>query len=197
MVKNYNKEMQNIILQLQKEKKKPTLLLHSCCAPCSSSVIERLKPYFEITVYYYNPNIDSLEEYQLRFNEQKRLCELLGVNFFGEQHLKEQFLNCVKGYEKEVEGGSRCKLCFNLRLNKTAEFASNNGYEFFTTTLSVSPLKNSALLNEIGFEIAKEKKVKFLYADFKKQNGYIRSIELSKEYGLYRQNYCGCEFSKR
>ena len=197
MVINYNKEKQNIILQLQKENKKPTLLLHSCCAPCSSSVIERLKNFFNVTVYYYNPNIDSLEEYNLRYNEQQRLCKTLGVNFVGEEHLKEQFLTCVKGYEQEKEGGSRCKLCFRLRLNKTAEYALNNGYEFFTTTLSVSPLKNSNLLNEIGKELQNEYNVNFLMADFKKENGYKRSIELSKEYNLYRQNYCGCEFSKK
>ncbi len=196
MVINYDKEMQNIILQLQKENKKPKLLLHSCCAPCSSSVIERLKPYFEITVYYYNPNIDTLEEYELRFNEQKRLCHTLGVNFVGEEHLKEQFLTCVKGYEKELEGGARCKLCFNLRLAKSAKYAKENGYEYFTTTLSVSPLKNSTLLNQIGKELEEVYKVKFLPSDFKKQNGYLRSIELSKAHNLYRQNYCGCEFSK-
>lgn len=197
MVKNYNTEMQNIILQLQKENKKPTLLLHSCCAPCSSSVIERLKPYFEITVYYYNPNIDTLEEFELRKTEQERLCESLGVNFIGKEHCKLQFLTAVKGYEKEKEGGSRCNVCFRLRLEETAKFAKEKGYEYFTTTLSVSPLKNSTLLNQIGKELEEIYKVNFLPSDFKKENGYIRSIELSKQYNLYRQNYCGCEFSKR
>lgn len=177
-----------------------TLLLHSCCAPCSSYVLEYLSQYFEITVLYYNPNITYGEEYEYRKSEQKRLigemqskypikfmdCDYDPVNFFA----------AVKGYEKEPEGGARCKLCFDMRLRKTAELAAEGKFDYFTTTLTISPLKNAELLNEIGNALSLEYDVEYLNSDFKKRNGYKRSIELSKQYNLYRQDYCGCVFSK-
>ena len=191
---NYDKLMQEIISGL---KYKPSLLLHSCCAPCSTACIERLKEFFDITVFYYNPNIDSESEFNLRLSEQEKLCKTLGVKIVKTEHQKNDFLQAVNGYEGEKEGGRRCFICYRLRLEKTAEFAKLNGYDFFTTTLTVSPLKNSDKINCIGMEIETEKSVKFLPSDFKKRGGMLRSVELSKQYGLYRQNYCGCSFSKR
>lgn len=192
---NYDKLMQEqIALAVKSGKNK--LLLHACCAPCSSSCIERLKEYFDITVYFYNPNMDSEKEYNLRAEEQKRLCQIMQVDCVIERYNKEEFLSVVTGLENEREGGTRCVKCFDMRLDKTAEYALKNGFDYFTTTLTVSPLKNADLLNKIGAKISSEKGVAFLHTDFKKQNGYKRSIELSKEYGLYRQNYCGCIFSK-
>ena len=193
---NFDKQMQEIINTLVKESKKPSLLLHACCAPCSSACIERLKEVFDITIYFYNPNMDSLDEYSLRANEQVKLCKLMGVNCVVIEYNDNEFYSQVKGLENEREGGRRCLKCFELRLNSTAKFAKQNGFDFFTTTLTVSPLKNSQVLNEIGYSCEKELGVKFLPSDFKKKNGYSRSIELSKEYDLYRQNYCGCVFSK-
>lgn len=195
-MENYNREMEKIIDELKKSGQKPKLLLHSCCAPCSSACIERVKDFFDVTVYYYNPNIDTLEEYSLRYQEQERLCSSLGVNFVGEDYGKEDFYKVVKGLEDKPEGGARCKECFALRLSKSADYAKANGFDFFTTTLTVSPLKDAYVLNEIGQKIANAKGVKWLPSDFKKKGGYQRSIELSKQYELYRQNYCGCEFSK-
>ena len=192
---NYDKLMQEEI-DAVKESGKNKLLLHACCAPCSSSCIERLKERFDITVYFYNPNMDSEEEYLLRAKEQVRLCEQLSVKCVVEDYNPKEFLSAVTGLEKEREGGARCVKCFYLRLNKTAEYALKNGFNYFTTTLTVSPLKNADLLNKIGQKIQGERGVKFLPSDFKKGDGYKRSIELSKEYGLYRQNYCGCIFSK-
>ena len=192
---NYDKLMQEqIALAVKNGKNK--LLLHACCAPCSSSCIERLKEHFDITVYFYNPNMDSEKEYNLRAEEQKRLCKIMQVDCVVEKYNKEEFLSVVAGLENEREGGARCDKCFDMRLDKTAEYALKNGFDYFTTTLTVSPLKNADLLNKIGDKISSEKGVAFLHTDFKKQNGYKRSIELSKEYSLYRQNYCGCEFSK-
>lgn len=176
--------------------KKPKLLLHSCCAPCSSACIERLLSLFDITVYYCNPNIDTEEEFDLRAKEQKRLCEYFGVNSVAEKYDSAEFLAAVSGLEKEKEGGARCKECFYLRLKKTAEYAAKNGFDYFTTTLTISPLKNAEVLNETGMRVAEETGTKFLFSDFKKGGGYQRSIELSKELNLYRQNYCGCKFSK-
>ncbi len=193
---NYDVEMQKIINATKGAGVKPRLLLHSCCAPCSSACIERLLPYFEITVIYYNPNIDTASEHDKRLTEQEGLCKTLGIDIISFPHLKEEFLRVVNGYEKEKEGGARCEKCFKLRLEKTAELASEKGYDYFATTLTVSPLKNAGLINKIGIEIAEKLKVKYLPSDFKKQGGYQKSIELSKQYGLYRQNYCGCEFSK-
>ena len=194
---NYDKIMQSIILDCQKENTKPKLLLHSCCAPCSTACIERLKDYFDLTVYYFNPNIDTLEEYQKRLNEQIKYCQQLNIKVIGEEFQKELFLSAVTGKENEKEGGARCSVCFNLRLTQTAKKAREEKFDFFATTLTVSPLKNATLINEIGLEIEKDINVKYLPTDFKKGGGYLRSIEISKENGLYRQNYCGCEFSKR
>ncbi len=192
---NYDLKMQNIISGLGD--KKHELLLHCCCAPCSTACIERLKDGFDITAYFYNPNIDTEDEFNHRAEELKRYCSLQKVGCVTEEYDKQNFLSVASGLEKEQEGGARCKECFYLRLKRTAEKAKELGVEYFTTTLTVSPLKNAELLNKIGERIEKETGVKFLPSDFKKRGGYLRSIELSKEFDLYRQNYCGCEFSKR
>ena len=188
--------MEKIISEHKNSEIKPTLLMHSCCAPCSSACLERVKDFFDITVYYYNPNIDSAEEFFKRANEQKRLCAALNVKAIVEPYIAEEFFGVTKGLEKEPEGGARCEKCFYLRLKKTAETAKAQGFNYFTTTLTLSPLKNAALLNETGERVSVETGVSWLPSDFKKRGGYQRSIELSKEYGLYRQNYCGCIFSK-
>lgn len=188
--------MEEIISKLDKSGVKKSLLLHSCCAPCSSSCIERLKDYFNLTIYFYNPNLDSEEEYLLRLKEQVRLCELLDIDYLLEDYNNSDFISVAKGYESYFEGGARCERCFNLRLNKTAEKAKEKGFDYFATTLTVSPLKNAQKINQIGLEIEKKVGVNFLPTDFKKKGGYSRSIELSKEYNLYRQNYCGCVYSK-
>lgn len=194
---NYDQKMIEIINKEGRQGRKPKLVLHSCCAPCSTACLERLTPFFEVTVFYYNPNIDTLEEYNLRKQEQLKLCQSLGVNFVGLEHMQTDFLQNISGYEREAEGGSRCAICFNLRLSKTAEYAKDNGYDYFTTTLTVSPHKNSQIINEIGQEIGNKTGVSFLPSDFKKQGGFLRSTELARKYQLYRQNYCGCEFSKQ
>ena len=191
---NYDAVMQNIIGGLKGEKKR--LLLHSCCAPCSTACIERLKDFFDITVYYYNPNIDGKKEFDLRAEEQKRLCKTLGVPLIIEEYDCSEFYSLVKGLESAVEGGARCAKCFELRLNKSGTKAKEKGFDYFATTLTVSPLKNAKLINEIGLTVQESVGVKYLPTDFKKRNGYLRSIELSNEFLLYRQNYCGCEFSK-
>ncbi len=199
--------MQNYQLLLEKELEKikyegitPKLLLHSCCAPCSSYCLEYLSKFFEITVLYFNPNIED-DEYNRRLEEQKRLVGELktknSISVIAPSHNTDEFYSAIKGYEKEKEGGKRCEICFRLRLSETAKFARKNGFDYFTTTLSISPLKNATLLNSIGEEYSKEFGVKYLFSDFKKKGGYLRSIELSKEYSLYRQDYCGCVFSKR
>ncbi len=195
-VENFDKNMQKILDNLAKEGVKPRLLLHSCCAPCSSACLERIKDYFDITVFYYNPNLDSKEEFNLRAKEQERLCALFGVNCVVVDYNADEFLSVAKGLEGEREGGARCTECFNLRLSKTACFVKENGFDYFATTLTVSPLKNAKLLNEIGEKTGQNLSVKYLATDFKKRGGYQRSIELSHEYDLYRQNYCGCAFSK-
>ncbi len=192
---NYNKLMLEEIAKNNGEKKK--LLLHSCCAPCSTACIERLKEHFDLTIYYYNPNIDTEEEFNLRANEQVRYCKKVGVECVVTDYDKQSFLTASLGKEKEKEGGARCRECFNLRLCKTAKKAKEKGFDYFATTLTVSPLKNAGLINEIGLELERLFSVKYLPTDFKKDNGYLRSITLSKENGLYRQNYCGCEFSKK
>ena len=192
---NYDLELEKIIKE--NEGVKPTLLLHSCCGPCSSACIERLKPFFDITILYYNPNIEPIEEYTKRKNEQIRFINEIGeVKFLDCDWDNDMFLNMSKGLEKEKEGGIRCHKCYDLRLNKTAELAKEENFEYFGTTLTVSPYKNSQVINEIGDKLSKEHNVKFLFSDFKKKNGYTRSIELSKEYNLYRQDYCGCVYSK-
>jgi predicted adenine nucleotide alpha hydrolase (AANH) superfamily ATPase len=177
------------------------LLLHSCCAPCSSYVLEYLSAYFRVTLFYYNPNITSAEEYRHRLEEQRRFIESMPlasqISFMEGRYDPEHYLTLVKGYEQEREGGKRCLLCYGMRLREAAEAAKEGGFDYFTTTLSISPLKNSKVLNDIGNQLAKEYGVNYLYSDFKKHGGYQRSIELSREYGLYRQNYCGCEFSKQ
>ena len=191
--RNFDTEMQNLI---EKNKGKK-LLLHSCCAPCSTACIERLKDYLDITIYYYNPNIDSDFEYNKRLNEQIKYCDGLGIKVVYEDHNSSDFYDIAKGLENEKEGGSRCEKCFYLRLNKTANKCKELGFDFFATTLTVSPLKNSALINAIGEKIENITGAKYLVSDFKKKDGYKRSVSLSNENSLYRQNYCGCEFSKR
>lgn len=177
----------------------PTLLLHSCCAPCSSSVIETLANNFVITVFYYNPNIDPQQEYRKRADEQKRFLTQISANYpvayLEGAYESQAFDSACIGLENEPEGGLRCKSCFQLRLLKTAQTAKAQQFEYFGTTLSVSPHKNAQLLNELGEKIGNENGVPFLPADFKKKNGYLRSIQLAKEYDLYRQEYCGCKYS--
>lgn len=196
---NYQKELEKLLDTLQREARVPRLLLHSCCAPCSSYVLEYLSEYFEITVFYYNPNIYPSTEYEKRVEEQKLLIEKLKtkhpVSMLAGPYDKELFYEMAIGLEEMPEGGSRCFSCYELRLRKTAEMAKKGGFDYFTTTLSISPLKNAAKLNEIGGTLGEEYGVNYLFSDFKKKNGYKRSTELSKIYGLYRQDYCGCEFS--
>lgn len=199
--KNYQKELDNIIQKLQG--KVPRLFLHSCCAPCSSYVLEYLCPFFDITVFYYNPNISASAEYKKRVEEQKRL--IAAYNAEGKGHpIKivegdyepERFYEAVNGYEQCGEGSERCFRCFDLRLRETAIKAKEQGFDYFGTTLTISPLKNAAKLNEIGLELSEEFKMPWLPSDFKKKNGYKRSVELSVQYELYRQDFCGCSFSK-
>lgn len=198
-MKNYQKELDKLIENLKKENKVPRLLLHSCCAPCSSYVLEYLSEYFEITVFYYNPNIYPDTEYDKRVAEQEMLINAmktkLPIHFIAGPYDKEKFYTMAKGLEGVKEGGSRCFQCYELRLRESAAIAKDGNYDYFTTTLSISPLKNAAKLNEIGAELSEEYGVKYLFSDFKKKNGYKRSTELSKVYDLYRQDYCGCEFS--
>jgi len=179
----------------------PKLLLHSCCAPCSSYVLEYLSEFFEIAVFYYNPNIYPPEEYFKREEEQKRFIEKIPaknpIHFIAGEFEEEKFYETVKGMENEPEGGQRCFACYALRLEKTAQEAQKGGFDYFTTTLSISPHKNAQELNRIGDEIAAEYGVKYLFSDFKKKGGYKRSCELSAEYGMYRQDYCGCIYSIR
>lgn len=198
---NYQKELDGLIEKIQKEGKVPSLLLHSCCAPCSSYCLEYLSQYFSITVFYYNPNIFPEQEYAHRVSEQKRLIRQLTVknevNFIEGEFVPQKFYDAVRGLENVREGAERCFLCYRLRLEEAARLASENGFDYFTTTLSISPLKNAAKINEIGQELAEKYGVSFLPSDFKKREGYKRSIELSRQYSLYRQDYCGCVFSKR
>jgi hypothetical protein len=206
--RNFQKELDRLIENMEKNSELGrTLLLHSCCAPCSSYCLEYLKKYFKITVFFYNPNISFQEEYRKRIEEQKRL-----INAFNDKNMinnscyhidiiegdyePDKFFCLAKGLEDCKEGGERCFKCYELRLRKTAELALKGGYDYFTTTLTISPLKNAAKLNEIGESLGKEYGIDWLVSDFKKKNGYKRSIELSKEYNLYRQDYCGCVYSK-
>ena len=197
---NYQKELEKLLKQLEAEQKVPTLLIHSCCAPCSSYVLEYLSDYFKITVLYYNPNIYPESEYTKRILEQQNLIRAMKfrypVSFLAGRYDKEKFYDMAAGMEDLREGGARCMKCYELRLREAAAQAAG-GFDYFTTTLSISPLKNAQKLNEIGIRVGKEYGVEYLVSDFKKKNGYKRSIELSKEYGLYRQDYCGCEFSMR
>lgn len=198
-MENLQKELEKIIEQNKKEGTKPSLLLHACCAPCSSYCIEYLHKYFDITLFFYNPNIFPAEEYAHRVNELKRLVTEMGLSIpvLEAENDTESFYALAKGRENIREGGARCFDCYRLRLKKTAQLAREKGFDYFTTTLSISPLKNSKKLREIGLELEGEYGVKNLPSDFKKKEGYKRSIELSKKYNLYRQNYCGCEYSVR
>jgi len=198
---NYQKELEKIIQENIANGKCPGLLLHACCAPCSSYCLEYLNRYFNITVFYYNPNIDDPAEYEKRVREEERLIRELPaehpIRFLEGEYLPEEYHEKVRGHEKDAEGGDRCMICYEMRLRKTAETAKQNGFDYFTTTLSVSPLKNSEKINNIGMRIGKETGIYWLPTDFKKKNGYGRSVELSRQYGLYRQNYCGCSYSAR
>lgn len=198
---NYQKELEKVISSIQKESRLPRLLLHSCCAPCSSYVLEYLSEFFEITVFYYNPNIFPEREYTKRILEQQKLIQEMHlrhpVSFLAGNYDRERFYEMARGMEEVPEGGARCFKCYRLRLKETARIAQKGEFDYFTTTLSISPMKNAQKLNEIGAELGEEYGVAYLPSDFKKRNGYKRSIELSKEYGLYRQDYCGCEFSFR
>lgn len=197
---NYQKVLEKTLEENQKNGKIPTLLLHSCCAPCSSYCLEYLSNYFYITVFYYNPNIYPDEEYKKRVEEQKEFIRKVPakyeISFLEGAYDKEKFYAMAKGLEEVKEGGERCFLCYELRLREAAELAKRLGMDYFTTTLSISPLKNAAKLNEIGGMLEQEYGVSYLYSDFKKKGGYQRSVALSNEYGMYRQYYCGCVFSK-
>ncbi len=197
---NYQLLLDKITQNIKEKNITPKLLVHSCCAPCSSYVLEYLSEFFEITVLYYNPNISPLEEYEYRKAEQIRLIKEKEwknpLHFLDCDYENEKFEQVIKGLENEKEGGARCEKCFSLRLEKTASLAKENNFDYFVTTLSISPLKNAALLNNIGDSLSHKYNIKYLPSDFKKREGYKRSIELSKEYNLYRQNYCGCIYSK-
>lgn len=210
---NYSKELDKRIEEFQKKGVRPRLLLHACCAPCSSYCLEFLREYFEVTVFFFNPNITEEAEYRKRVEEEKRLIEAYnrqvdeqdfeGMNSDGKaakigiiegDYNPSDFYKAAAGLEDCPEGGDRCRKCFELRLRETSKVASREGFDFFTTTLTISPLKNADVLNEVGQEVAED--VEFLPSDFKKKNGYKRSIELSKKFDLYRQDFCGCSFSK-
>lgn len=192
---NYQRELDKTIENLGDNR--PKLLLHSCCAPCSSYVLEYLSRFFKITILFYNPNIYPEGEFYRRLSEQNKLIEKMGLDILVNDvgYLDKEFYEISKGLENEPEGGARCENCFKLRLDKTAKMAHDMGFDFFTTTLTISPLKNEQLINELGKELSDKYGVSYLYSDFKKKNGYKRSVELSKIYNLYRQNYCGCIYS--
>ena len=204
-VRNFQKELDRLIERLEQNNERgKRLFLHSCCAPCSSYVLEYLRSYFNITVFYYNPNISFTEEYKKRVAEQKRLIEEYNCQNDGYpiaivegDYEPERFYDLAKDLEECPEGGERCFLCYEMRLQKTAELARAGAYDYFATTLTISPLKNAKKLNEIGEQLAKEYGISWLVSDFKKKNGYKRSIELSAQYDLYRQDYCGCIYSKQ
>lgn len=197
--RNYQKELEQKITQFTKEERVPSLLLHSCCAPCSSYVLEYLSQHFRITVFYYNPNIFPEEEYHMRAEEQRRFIEAFPakhpITFIEGEYIPKDFYDCAKGMELLPEGGERCFACYRLRLEASAKIAKEKGCDFFATTLSISPLKNAEKLNEIGEQLSEQYQTHWLPNDFKKKNGYKRSTELSKEYGMYRQDYCGCIYS--
>ena len=196
---NYEILMENQLKEIEKTGIKPKLLLHSCCAPCSSAILEFLQNYFDITVYFYNPNITFEEEYYKRLNEQREYHEKRGYSIKvieGKYDPKEDFFKQVKGLEDRKEGGERCFKCYTLRMEATAQKAKELGFDYFSTVLSISPLKNAQWINEIGEKLYEKYGIKFLNGDFKKKNRYLRSTEISREYELYRQDYCGCVFSK-
>lgn len=198
---NYQKMLDQLLAKLPQDGTKKRLLLHACCAPCSSYVLEYLSHYFDIMLYFYNPNISPEEEHSFRVRELARLITEMPLS--GPVHLDvseytpEDFETIARGFESLPEGGSRCERCYRLRLAKTADLAAKGGYDYFTTTLSISPYKNATWLNTIGKEEGDRVGVPYLFSDFKKKNGYKRSCELSEQYGLYRQDYCGCVYSKR
>lgn len=204
---NYQKELEKLLEQIERRtgegRERPSLFLHSCCAPCSSYVLEYLCGWFQITVFYFNPNISDSEEYRRRVAEQRRLIDAYNdkgrgypISVVEGDYEPGCFFQAAKGLEDCPEGGERCFRCYDLRLRETAKRALGGGYDYFGTTLTISPLKNAEKLNEIGTELAREYGVSWLPSDFKKKGGYQRSVELSAEYGLYRQNYCGCIFSR-
>lgn len=201
MKENYYLLFENQLNRIKEKGKVPTILLHSCCAPCSSHVITFLKDYFDITIIYYNPNIYPYKEYKKRKEEQIRLLNEIKsknkLNIIDCDYDNNIYEETIKGLEKEKEGGSRCYKCFWLRLDKTAQIAKENNYDYFSTTLTISPYKKSTVINEIGKELETIYNITWLYSDYKKKDGYKKSIQLSKEYNLYRQNYCGCIYSKR
>ena len=197
---NYDKMLGELLEKHRIQGAVPKVMLHSCCAPCSSYVIEYLSQYFYLTIFYYNPNISPKEEYEKRKKEQIRLINSMPtkykVDIIDCDYDNDLYESSIKGLENEPERGRRCEVCFKLRLEKTAMIAKKKGYDYFGTTLTVSPYKNCSMINEIGLFISNKLDIKFLISDFKKRNGYKRSIELSHEYNLYRQNYCGCKYSK-
>ncbi len=192
---NYQVKLDEIIKNLTY---RPKLLLHSCCGPCSSYVLSYLSNYFDITVYYYNPNIHPENEYKKRLNEQIRLVNegFCKIKVIDEVYNPDDYFKEIKGHEKDKEGEERCHICYRLRMEKCAKYAREHNFDYFTTTLSVSPYKNAKVLNEIGYALEKKYNIKYLCADFKKKDGYKTSIILSKKYNLYRQDYCGCVYSK-
>ncbi len=200
MKENYQIVLNKTLEKLQLNNQRPSLFLHCCCAPCSSYVLEYLCDYFDITVFFYNPNITESEEYNKRANELVRLIGEMGlddkVQFINGDYEPRKFTEISKGLETEPEGGVRCHKCYGLRLEKTAQVAKEMGFEYFTTTLSISPHKDAQVLNNIGKELADKYEIGYLFSDFKKRNGYKRSCELSQIYNLYRQDYCGCIYSK-
>lgn len=200
---NYQKQLEEVLKRMKEEEERKRLLLHACCAPCSSYCLEYLREAFALTVFFYNPNLTEQEEYRRRVEEEKRLIALMNgqegssqIEILEGRYEPERFLEAAKGLETCKEGGERCVRCFALRLGETARVAAEGGFDFFTTSLTISPLKNSALLNRIGAQEGERYGVRFLPSDFKKNNGYLRSTQLSRLYGLYRQNYCGCIYSK-
>lgn len=195
--RNYSLETDKVIERARIIGITPKLLLHACCAPCASACIERLKDSFDVTAYFYNPNMDTQEEYRKRAEELIKLCDAYGVKYVIEDYDANRFFAAASGLENCAEGGARCEKCFALRLDKTARYAAENNFDYFATTLTISPLKNAETLNRVGEACGEKIGVKWLFSDFKKKGGYQRSIQLSKELGLYRQNYCGCVFSKR
>lgn len=198
MKQNYSLVLEKKLGEIQSIEKKPTLLLQACCAPCSSYVLEYIERYFDITLFFYNPNISPKSEFEFRLSELERFTDESGshAKILSPEYDSNEFYSATKGLEALPEGGERCRICYELRLRRTAEYAKENGYDYFCTTLSISPYKRADWLNEIGGKLEAEYGVSYLYSDFKKKGGYKRSIELSEEYGLYRQNYCGCIYSK-
>lgn len=201
MKKNYGKILEQTLGRIEQETAVPTLLLHSCCGPCSTYVLEYLSEYFRIYVLYYNPNIDPSEEYYFREAEQKKLIDSLEtkhpISFIAGRYEPQEYYAAIRGHEQDPEGGDRCSICFELRLREGAKEAKERGLDYFTTTLSISPHKDAQRLNEIGERIGQEYGVQYLFSDFKKKGGFQRSVELTNEFGMYRQDYCGCVFSQK